>query len=406
MAKGFLGIAMKAMKDADRASKAAQRDRERQAAAEARAAKQRETNLKRAKIANEKDRIAYEKSQKAAHIASQISEVERRNSQIDSVFEDLENLLQATIGVDDYVDLEALRRTEITHPFDRPELEVPLTPPLQPIFPPEPKFVEPPKTTGLFGRKRKTEEARKKAQDAYETAKSEWQKSVAKLKANHTVAIEAYEKAEANRVEELGNERARHQSELLKFNQELEQFISNLSFGDATAVQEYISLVVQNSVYPDHLQISHDFTFEPEVAELKMKVSISPPDDFPSVKNFKYVKSSDEIVEVALSKADTKALYSRVVHQVAIRTLHEVFEADRRGLIISIALEVGTTANDPATGKNGFIPFLGVAAQREAFMEFDLSQLVPLATLKHLGASISKDPFNLIAADIGGVRKT
>jgi len=38
------------------------------------------------------------------------------------------------------------------------------------------------------------------------------------------------------------------------------------------------------------------------------------------------------------------------VHQVALRSFHEVFEADRRGLIRSISLEVGTETIDPATG--------------------------------------------------------
>lgn len=39
-------------------------------------------------------------------------------------------------------------------------------------------------------------------------------------------------------------------------------------------------------------------------------------------------------------------------------------------------------------------------------MEFDLSGLVPQATLKHLGAAISKDPVGLVAVDVTGVRKS
>jgi len=399
VARSFVSVALRAMK-------AAEKDRARQAAAAARNAKAHESSLKRAAITSEKDRVAHEKALKAAHIASQLAEVESLNSHIDGVFEDLEKLLEATIGVDDYVDLESLRRTENTNPFDRPELEVPLMRPAEPKLPSEPKYIEPPRPSGFFGKKRKAEEAKQKAQQGYEDAKSEWAKNVASAQAKYKIAVDAYEKAEKERIETLAKERARFQAELQAHNQDLDQFISNLSYGDAAAVHEYISLVVQNSVYPDHFQISHDFTFEPEIAELKMKVSIPTPESFPATKSYKYVKASDEIVEVALSKTEFKALYSRVLYQVAIRTLHEVFEADRRGLISTIALEVGTTGNDPATGKNGFIPFIGVAAQREAFMEFDLSRLVPLATLKHLGAAISKDPVNLIAADIGGVRKT
>jgi restriction system protein len=52
-----------------------------------------------------------------------------------------------------------------------------------------------------------------------------------------------------------------------------------------------------------------------------------------------------------------------------------------------------------------FIPFIATGAEREAFLHFDLSSVVPPATLKHLGASVSKNPFALDAADTSGIRK-
>ncbi|HEY9564096.1 MAG TPA: hypothetical protein VIR30_10040, partial [Nocardioides sp.] len=92
-------------------------------------------------------------------------------------------------------------------------------------------------------------------------------------------------------------------------------------------------------------------------------------------------------------------------HQVALRTLHEVFEAERRGLIQSISLEVGTETTDPATGIQGYVPFVAVAAERATFMAFDLSEVVPAATLQHLGAAASKNPLGLVPADVSGIRK-
>ena len=90
---------------------------------------------------------------------------------------------------------------------------------------------------------------------------------------------------------------------------------------------------------------------------------------------------------------------------MAVRSLHEIFEADRTGWIRTITLEVGTETSNPATGLNERIVFVGVAAEREAFSAFDLQNVVPAATLQHLGAAISKNPLEL--ADIGkapGVR--
>jgi restriction system protein len=91
---------------------------------------------------------------------------------------------------------------------------------------------------------------------------------------------------------------------------------------------------------------------------------------------------------------------------VALRSLHEVFEADRRGLIKTISLELGTEAASPATGRKVYVAFVAVAAGRNTFLECDLSSVVPVATLAHLGASVSKDPYNLVQAETTGVRRS
>ena len=90
---------------------------------------------------------------------------------------------------------------------------------------------------------------------------------------------------------------------------------------------------------------------------------------------------------------------------MALRSFHEVFESDRRGLIQTISLEVGTNTVDPATGKRVYVPFVIAAAERQAFLAFDLSAVVPALTLDHLGAAVSKNPFGLVSAERAGVRR-
>ena len=72
----------------------------------------------------------------------------------------------------------------------------------------------------------------------------------------------------------------------------------------------------------------------------------------------------------------------------------------------TVSVEVGTQAADPATGIEGFIPLAAVAAEREGFLQFDLSAVVPRVTMEHLGGVFSKKPYDLIAVDTSGVRKT
>jgi restriction system protein len=403
MAKGFVGLAMKIARDADR-------ERVRRAKASVRehnaALKEGARQARASEVANERDRKTWAKDVKAAHARSQEAQVDLMNAKIKDIYDELEGLLKATIDVDDYVDLKTLLRSADTTPFDRPELEAVLPPPFAPKLPTEPTYNDPPKPKGLFGKKKKLAAAIKRETETYNTAHEKWNRDVTKLRDGHKVAIAKHADAEALRIETLAAEKKRFRLEIESYNANVESFITNLSYGDADAIQEYIALVVENSNYPDHFPVIHGFSFDPSTAELSMQVTIPSPKMFPSVKSYKYVKASDEIRTTDLSVSETKKRCSDAIYQVSIRSLHEVFEADRRDLIQTISLEVGTNEKDPATGNIGYLPFVGVSTSKGLFMEFNLSDLVPLATLKHMGAAISKDPLNLVSVDIKGIRKS
>ena len=163
--------------------------------------------------------------------------------------------------------------------------------------------------------------------------------------------------------------------------------------------------MLSNSVYPEHFQVTHEFEFEQSAAELRLRVLMPGPNEISDIKAYKYSKASDEITSTTLSQKECRERYAGAVHQVALRSFHEVFESDRRGLIQTISLEVGTNTVDPATGKRVYVPFVIAAAERQAFLAFDLSAVVPALTLDHLGAAVSKNPFGLVSAERAGVRR-
>jgi restriction system protein len=139
---------------------------------------------------------------------------------------------------------------------------------------------------------------------------------------------------------------------------------------------------------------------------LRLHVVVPGPSAIPEIKAYKYTKSSDEITTAALSQKVCRDRYGSIVHQVALRSIHEVFESDRRGLIRTIRLEVGTDTIDPATGRQTYIPFVVVGAERDTFLEFDLSAVIPDRTLARMGAAVSKNPYALVAAEAEGVRRS
>ena len=419
MARGFLAELNRQMKIAvreqerserehERARKAAIRETEQARKAEARAGKQ----FYRAQL-GEKKRL--EKEAREAHVAAREAEVRQRNLQLKQQGDDLDSLLNATLDVDDYVDLDSLRRVAEHPPFDRTDLETP-TPPPPPIEDaPEPGLITPPKPTGLsklFGKK-KYEKALATATERHAKKIAKWVKSLEQNEEQRTKATSEHAELEKLREARLQSERSRYEEECAQreadveeHNQTIDTLKTNLSYGAVDAVQEYVSIVLSNSVYPEHFPVDHEFEFDAGSAELRLRVLIPGPVEIPTTKAFKYTKASDKITETALSMKVCKARYAIAVQQVALRSIHEVFEADRRGVIKMISLEVGTETINPATGRKAYVPFVATGAERESFLAIDLSQVVPQATLNHLGAAVSKNPFELVPADVSGIRKS
>lgn len=416
--RGFFASLERAIREAERQAARDQRQRERESKVAYRAAERYRKEEERLRVqmakADAAERKRLEKEAAAAHVEARLAEVEDLNAQLEEVYAEIDGLLAATLDVDDHVDLENLKQVAKHPPFDRQELEKPIPTPAKPEPPVIPAVVLPAAPKGLrslFGKKgheQRVEEARRQ----YVVDVRRWEESIKRQEAQHEADLATHARAEQQRLEQLEVEKARYakecearEAEAAEQNAAVDQFAADLGYGVVEAVEEYVSIVMANSSYPDHFPVTTEFTFDPVTAELRICAVIPGPDQVPSIKAYKYTKSSDEISESALSKKACKDRYASAVHQVAIRTLHEVFEADRRGIIQSISLEVGTETIHPATGLATYIPFVSVASARDTFVEFDLSSVVPLATLQHLGAAVSKNPYELTPIDPTGVRK-
>lgn len=361
------------------------------------------------------ERKRLEKDAREAHVAAMEAEIFERNGKLEQIYEEIDSLLAATLKVDDYVDLKSLR-TEVTHqPFDRTDLEVPIPQPKRITDPKEPVLVLPDPPSGLFsffGKKKYTENTAN-TQRVHEQALIEWRAACRDVLARRQKAEKVHVCDEARRLDALRSEHERYskecaarESEAANHNARLDELLTNLGYGTADAIQEYISIVLSNSVYPDHFQVAHDFEFNSSTAELHLRVLVPGPSDLPEIKSYKYSKATDEIVSTLLSQKECRDRYAGAIHQVALRSFHEVFESDRRGLVKTISLEVGTSTIDPATGQLTYVPFVIAAAEHDSFLRFELSAVVPALTLGRLGAAVSKNPYSLVAAERSGIRRS
>lgn len=407
------------------AQQAEKQRRQREAAAaraQASAVRAAETARRKAENARAAAARASAAEQKAAdRVAAQlyaearVAEVNSMNVDLANTYDEIDGLLAATLEVDDYVDLESLKVSAVEHPPFRPgQLAVPVQPMPELAYPPQPELVSPPPPTGLSGvfGKKKHQEAVERAKDAHRLSSQVWQAECQMMYDEHITEQLRRETAEKQRRTDLAlaetrykDECERREADAAQRNAGLTKLINDLAFDVPDAIEQYIGVVLSNSVYPDHFPVSHDHAFDLGSRELTLTVRLPEPADVPSVKEYRYAKAKDEITPTTLPVKAQKDRYANAVWQVAVRTLHEVFEADRAGKIHTISLTVGVDRIAPATGLPEMVPLAVVSADRESFGEFDLARVVPHATLTHLGAALSKAPFDLTPADTGtGVR--
>lgn len=252
-------LAAKQQAQAERAQARAHAAAARQAEQARRRAHQAASAAARASAAEQK---TAEREAKRLHEAARLAEVDELNTELEEIADKLESILAATLTVDDFVDLEELRVTATHPPFPRADLEVPVSPVKPVSAPPEPVFVEPEAPTGIggiFGRKRHAA-AIEEAREAFGTKHEKWKAEAAAVPARQLEDIEQRDALEQQRLRDLQSARESYgrdcearEAEAARINESLDALISGLAGGDHSAIQEYIGIVLSNSVYPEVL---------------------------------------------------------------------------------------------------------------------------------------------------------
>ncbi|MCK5173447.1 MAG: restriction endonuclease, partial [Planctomycetes bacterium] len=103
------------------------------------------------------------------------------------------------------------------------------------------------------------------------------------------------------------------------------------------------------------------------------------PDMIPTVTEVKYVQTRDEYQEKNLSQAQLNKLYDSVLYQIALRTIHELYEADVINGLQSVVFNGYVTSIDPATGQEATSCVFSIQAKKEEFEQINLANIDPKA---------------------------
>jgi restriction system protein len=313
-----------------------------------------------------------QKEERQAYFLSRQEEVEAENERLREQIEALQSILKTGLTRDPIIEFHRLVRLADESELDKvPEL----------IVPPEPNYKEfeptPPSALirWLPWVKKSHEIALKKARICYAAAKE----------------------TRRNASEKRSARRAALQTEADTFNANLKALFAGYEVGDPIHVGNYLELVLQRSPYPDgFLQIAQA-AYVKESLQLVVDFELPEMGDIvPDVEKFRYVKAQDAANPVKRSAKARASLYADALAQAVLRSVDEVYHSDTKRHVQSIVLNAHVETVAPGTGNLIRPCLVTVRTTRDEFLALNLAQVDPLACLKQLKASVSRQPDELV----------
>lgn len=339
---------------------------------------------------------------------------EERTREAQEKIDEIENILHHTLDIDDTVDWEALKdkkKFKIPNPqslIDKDLRQVPIPPkpthksiPLEPDkkhFQPQLSFVD--KLIKSKGQKKIFQ-----AEMLYENAMTAWKELVSqteeynrKLDTEHQSQLLEVEKQKdliKNKFNDLEKEWEKQKEEYYKNQEEHNLKVEKLKEQyfqlETNAVLEYCELVLNNSEYPDEFPKDFDLEFNTGNKLLIIEYVLPAPEVFPKLSEVKYIAAKKELKEYFISDTQSSKMFDTAIYNICLRTLHEIFEADKANAIDIAVFNGWVETINKATGKKTNNCIVSVQAKKSEFIEIELSNVDPKACFKSLkGVGSSK----------------
>lgn len=367
-------------REAEKNQKRLLREQEAQRRAAERQKKREEIEAKRQQAQSERERKQAEKEAKQQYISGRLEDIEEMNKTLANYNFLLTMILEHTLDIDDTIEFDTLRVNEEYPPFLPPE-ELTKTG----FCPDKQDFLKKVKSMGFL--------------ESALRMKGRYQREVQVAEAEYENALNDHKVSESEKkakLEQLKSEYEANREAFLRKVQQRDQEVTELETsyraGDPSAIKGYTTMVLERSEYPEGFTKSFRLAYSPESKEMLVEYELPCKDIVPKVSEYKYNKAKDVIVEKPRKQSEIKELYQDTVAAIAIRTIHEVFEADQHNYVEVVTFNGFVTTTDPATGKNIHPCLISVRTSKNSFLELSLSRIDKPICLRNLGAHVSSSP--------------
>ncbi|MGG7621294.1 restriction endonuclease [Bacillus coreaensis] len=334
----------------------------------------------------EAERKKLNREQNAMEKAQKKSMAEQLTLEAINHLEEIDNTLLHTLGVDDNINWDSLKDNS---KFLDPKPKKPKEPsyPVKPdIKSFEPKF-------GILDKVFSSNKQKKieVSNKLFEEAIKDWEQSTDSLKEKYEKEVEKYEE----QLAKWSNKKETFELEQKEKNEAIEQKKELYLAGESESIIEYSDMVLSNSVYPDYFPQEFDIDYSSINRTLIVDYMLLDISDLPTLKEVKYIATKDDYKESHITEAAARKMYDKLLYDITLRSIHELFEADAINAIDSIVFNGWVNTINKATGKHENICILSVQTTKEEFMEINLRNVESKTCFKNLKGVGSSKLFSL-----------
>lgn len=321
----------------------------------------------------QQDERRLSKIEREMYVASREADTQAENNLIARQMEELGTILSSRLSKAQGIDFKTLLRAPNEKELDKDEnLRIPRTPDARDYLPSRPSMLIRWLPGIMINYRHKCEQAT----------------------AQFDIARTNYEQILRKRSTAIASLQRNAQEQ----NKAVVEFARNYTLGQPEAVTTYFELVLGRSPYPDAFPPERRVAFVPESRQLVVEFELPTfADAVPTAEKFRYIRKTDEIVEVRRSDKMRHAIYAGAIAQSVLRCLYDVFHSDAQEVVETAVVNAHVSTVDPATGHSIHPCLVSVRAARDRFLGLDLRYVDPAACLKELRASVSSTPGELLA---------
>jgi restriction system protein len=328
----------------------------------------------------------------------------------------LRGILAASLGTNLALDWEQLLDRRAVPPFrfsapkpDRDEIRVRLLGPK-----PTERMVEAPEPerAGLLelllpflrrSRLQREAEAMEEYESGKKRARAEFTKRLRQYQAREHEVVEAYNEAAHAYNHKLKDAKERYRRERDEFvakqeahNGAVVALRSRYEAGSAEAVEQYMQMVLERTTYPEPIAGQAEPRFDDISKMMVVNFWLPGPSEIPKIVEYKYVATRKTIKHVEMKQKDFEAFYEDVIHQIALRTMHDLFIADYAVRVEALVFNGWVSGIDSKTGQPFTSCILSCEASREQFMDLNLAHVSPKECVRGL-KGITAGPLVLLS---------